>query len=193
MFPVNIIFISVIVSAIGFFFYLRSIFSGQTKPNLVSFILWMLAPFIATFFQLKAGAGLSALPVFLAGVGPLLVIIISLFRKNSIWKIGKFDVICGILAFLSLIFYVATHNLGISLLFAISSDGLAAIPTIVKTWKFPETESVGGYFPGLINNTLNLLIIKNWIFSIYSLSIYILVINAIIIFCIYRKKIFRNK
>src|SRR3989344_1347133 len=171
MLSVNIIFISVIVSAIGSFFYLRSIFKGQTKPNLVSFILWMLAPFIATFFQLKAGAGLSALPVFLAGVGPLLVIIISLFRKNSIWKIGKFDVICGILAFLSLVFYVATHNLAISLLFAILSDSLAAIPTIVKTWKFPETESTGGYFPGLINNTLNLLIIKNWIFSIYSWSI----------------------
>ena len=149
----------------------------------------MLGPFIGVFFQLKAGAGLSVLPVFLAGFGPLVIIVISLFRKNSIWKITKLDVICGILAIMALLFYVLTHNLGISILFAILTDGLAAIPTIVKSWKFPETETAVVYLPGIFNNTLALFVITNWIFSIYSFSIYFIVVNTIIIFCIYHKKL----
>lgn len=189
MFPENIIFFSILTSILGYFFYFKDIIYGQTRPNLVSWFLWMLAPFIGVFFQIKAGAGLSALPVFLAGFGPLLVIIFSLFKRNSVWKIGRLDIICGALAFLALIFYVTTHNLEISIIFAILSDGLAAIPTIVKSWKFPETETAAVYLPGVINNTLGLLIIKNWVFSIYSFSVYFILINAIIVFSIYRKKL----
>ena len=184
----NIIYITILTSIIGYSFYLKDFFYGQTRPNLVSWFIWMLAPFIGVFFQLKAGAGLVVLPVFLAGFGPLVVIIISLFKKNSIWRITKLDFFCGTLAIMSLMFYILTHNLGISILFAILTDGLAAVPTIVKSWKFPETETAVVYLPGIFNNILGLFIIKNWIFSIYSFSIYFILINSIIIFCIYRKK-----
>ena len=190
MLPENIIFVAIFTTSVGYFFYFKDIFYGQTKPNLVSWFLWMLGPFIGVFFQLKAGAGLSVLPVFFAGFGPLVVIIILLFRKNSIWKINRLDIFCGILALMALVFYILTHNLGISILFAILSDGLAAIPTIIKSWKFPETETAAVYLPSVFNNTLALLIIKNWIFTIYSFSIYFIVINMVIVFCIYRKKIF---
>lgn len=193
MLPENIIFIAILTTLVGYFFYFRDFLYGKTRPNLVSWFLWMLGPFIGVFFQLKAGASLSILPVFFAGFGPLVVIIISLFRKNSIWKINKLDIVCGVLALMALMFYILTHNLGISILFAIFTDGLAAIPTIIKSWKFPETETVAVYVPSIFNNTLALLIIKKWIFSIYSLNIYFIVVNIIIIFCIYRKKIFKSK
>lgn len=189
MLPENIIYITILISLVGYFFYLKDIFYGEVRPNLVSWFLWMLGPFIGVFFQLKAGAGLSVLPVFMAGFGPLVIIIVSLFRKNSIWKITSLDIFCGFLALLALVFYIFTHNLGISILFAILSDGFAAIPTLIKSWKFPETETFAVYLPGIINNILGLLIIKNWIFSIYSFSIYFIIINLAIILCIYHKKL----
>lgn len=192
MLPENIIYITVLTSLIGYFFYLKDIFYGQVRPNLVSWFLWMLGPFLGVFFQLKAGAGLSVLPVFLAGFGPLVIMVVSLFRKNSVWKINNLDIFCGILALLALIFYMFTHNLGISILFAILSDGFAAIPTIIKSWKFPETENSAVYLPGILNNILALFIIKNWIFSIYSFNIYFILVNLVIVFCIYRKKIFKE-
>lgn len=190
MLPEYIIYLTLLISLIGYFVYLKNIFYGYTRPHLVSWFIWMLAPFIGVFFQLKAGAGLSVLPVFLAGFGPLIVIVVSIFRKNTIWKINKLDILCGFLAMLALIFYIFTHNLGISILFAILSDALAAVPTIIKSWKFPETETAMGYVPGVVNNILGLLIIRNWSFSIYSFGLYLIVVNSVIIFCIYRKKIF---
>ena len=191
MLPEYIIYFTVPVSLVAFFFYFRNIFRGQTKPNLVSWFIWMLAPFIGVFFQLKAGAGLASLPVFLAGAGSLLVIVFSLRNKNAYWELTKLDMICGVLSLTSLVFYIYTHNLSISILFAILSDGLAFIPTFIKSWKFPETETNSVYFADIFNNILGLLIIKNWSFTIYSFLVYLAVFNLIEIFILYRKKIFK--
>lgn len=193
MLPENIIYIGVVIDIIGSIFYLRSIIYGFTRPNVVSWFIWMLAPFIGVFFQIKAGAGLSVLPVFMSGLGPFFVIILSIFNKNAYWKVRTFDIYCGVLALLALVLYVLTHNLGMTILFAILSDFLAAIPTVVKSWKFSETESYSIYVAGIIINVLGLLTIKNWIFPIYSFSFYIVLINLIIILSISRKKFFRGK
>jgi len=64
MLPQNIIYITILLSFIGYFFYLKDLLYGNTRPNLVSWFLWGLAPLIGVFFELKAGAGLAALPVF---------------------------------------------------------------------------------------------------------------------------------
>ena len=188
MLPEKIIYITILLSLIGYFFYLKDIFYGNTRPNLVSWVLWMLAPFIGVFFQLKAGAGLSVIPVFMAGFGPLVVIVVSLFRRNSIWKMTRLDIICGVLALTALIIYIFTHNLGISILFAILSDALGGIPTIFKSWKFPGTETATLYSLGILNNIIGLLIVKHWIFSIYSFNLYLVLMNSVILFCIVRNR-----
>ncbi|MFA6256956.1 MAG: hypothetical protein WCT29_01450 [Candidatus Paceibacterota bacterium] len=183
-------YISIAITLVGYFFYLKEVLLGTTRPNLVSWVLWMLPPFIGVFFQLKAGAGLSIIPIFLAGFGPFLVVVFSLFRKNKYWEIRIFDIYCGLLSLFALLLYIFTHNLSIAIVFAILSDGLAAIPTILKTWKFPETESIGPYVAGIASNILGLLVIRYWIFTIYSFSAYLILVNLIIIYCIYRKRIF---
>lgn len=191
MLPEQIVYIGVLISLTLTFFYIKSIIYGKTRPSLISWSIWALAPLIAVFLQIKAGAGLSFLSSFMSGFGPLLVVIFALIYKKGFWKITKFDVVCGALALIALVIYIITNKLGISILFAILSDGLAAIPTIRKSWKFPETESILSYVGGLISNTLALLIIHNWKFSIYSFSVYLITINIIIIFSIYHKKIFK--
>jgi len=193
MLPEKIIYIGVILNLVGAVWYIKTIAYGKTRPNLVSWFIWMLAPFVGVFLQIKAGAGLSFLGTFLAGFCPLTVIIFSLIKRNAFWKITTFDIICGSFSLLSLIIYILTNKLGVSILFAILSDGLAAIPTIRKAWKFSETETSFTYMLGIINHILALLIIRNWIFSIYSFSVYFIVMNLTIIFSIYHKKIFRTK
>ncbi len=178
--------LSIIVLAL---WYIKSIIYGNTKPNLVSWFLWTLAPLTGFFLQIKAGAGIASSGVFIAGFFPLITIIIFLFKKNNYWKISSFDIFCGSLAILALIFYIFTRNLGISIIFAILSDALAYIPTIVKTWKFPETESSSTYLGGVINNVAALLIIKNWSFAIYSFPAYLVLANLLEICFIYRKKL----
>ena len=190
MLPENIIYFAVFLNLLGHLLYIGSILKGYAKPSLVSWFFWTLAPFIGVFFQYKAGAGLSMLPIFIAGFGSLVIMIVAILTKNGFWKITSLDLYCGLFSALALIFYIFTHNLGISILFAILSDALASVPTIVKTWNFPETENWGPYFLPIFSNIAGLLIIKDWSFSIYSFGIYFLILDITIIFCIYRKKIF---
>ena len=102
MLPEKIIIVGVVISLIGDFLYLRSMYLGHVRPNLVSWFIWMLAPFLGVFFQLKAGAGLSVFPVFAAGFCPFLVIVYALILKNAYWKITLFDLVCGILSLIAL-------------------------------------------------------------------------------------------
>ena len=189
MLPENIIYISLVTTIVGISFLIRDILIGKTKPNLVTWFFWSLAPLVGVYLQLKAGAGLSVLPVFLVGFAPLIIFAIALIKKNSYWKLTVFDILCGVFSLVALILYILTRNTAVSIAFAIASDAFAGIPTLVKSWKFPETETAIGYLPGILNNILGLLIIKNWIFSIYSFGIYIIIINSILIIFISRKKI----
>lgn len=192
MLPEQLGYISVLLSLIGVFFYIRAMFYGQVKPNRISWIIWMIAPFIGTWLQLKAGAGFSVIPVFMAGFGPLLILIASFVSKNGYWKISMLDIICGVLSAFALILWVATHRFSLSILFAIFADALAIFPTIIKAWKHPETENWLIYGQGIVSNTIGLLIIKTWSFPIYSFSVYLILANIIMVICLYRKNIFKT-
>ncbi len=194
MSTVEIIYLVIVFSTsiFGLYFIIRDIIRGTTKPNLVTWFFWGLAPLVGSYLQLKAGAGLSALPVFMAGFFPVIIFILALVRKNAHWKITIFDIFCGVFSLVALILWVVTKRADISILFAILSDGLAAIPTLIKSWKFPETETALGYTPGLINNTLALFMVRSWTFSQYSFGIYFIVLNLTLILFITRKKIFKS-
>ncbi len=193
MLPEKIVYFALFLNCVGYLFYIKSIYSGHAKPNLVSWIMWMLAPFIGVFFQLKAGAGLSVLPVFMAGFGPVIIISVALLKKNALWKITSFDLLCGGISLAALLLYVLTHNLSISIFFAILSDALAFVPTFIKSWKHPESESPAGYSFCILSNIIGLLIIKDWTFTIYSFGVYLVVFNIAEVSILYRTKIFRRE
>lgn len=185
----KIIYFAVLLNIVGHFIYAKSIIRGSTKPNLVSWFFWALAPFLGVFFQLQAGAGLSVLPILIAGLGSLAILLVALFTKNGFWKITNFDIYCGVFSALALILYVFKHNLSVAIFFAILSDAFAGMPTVIKSWKFPETENWAPYLLPIFSNTVGLLIIKEWSFTTYSFGMYFIILDSIIIYSIYHKKI----
>jgi hypothetical protein len=191
MLPEQFAYITIFISLIGVPFYVRDIFMGKTKPNFVSWFFWMLAPFIGVFLELKAGAGLSVLPVFLAGFVCVPILVAAAIKRNAYWRITFFDVACGVFSFLSILLWVSTKSTDISIVFAILADLFAALPTIIKSWNFPETETAVVYAPGVINNTIGLLIIRKWTFSQYSFGFYFILVNLTLLILISRKKILK--
>lgn len=176
----------------GYYFYIKDMFTGDTKPNLVSWFLWVLGPTIGAFLQFKDGAGLSLLPVLVGGLGPLVIVGISLWRKNGFWKITFFDLVCGALALMAILLYIITHNLSFSIIFAILSDALGFIPTYKKSWTDPGSESWGMYAASAFFNFVGVLTITHWSFPIYSFGIYLVIANIAQLVVMYRKKIFKT-
>jgi hypothetical protein len=178
-----------LLDLIGHIMYGLKTMKGEIKPNLATWIPWILAPLLGAYFEIKAGGGISVLPIFMAGFAGLAVFIAGLITKNAFWKLRKLDYVCLMLSVCSLIFYIATRNLSVSIIFAILSDALAFIPTFKKTWTNPESEFHMVYSIPVLANIVALFVIKDWSFAIYSFGIYLIIFNAAELIIIYRKKI----
>lgn len=171
------IFVAVALILIGDFSYLVYTIKGKVKPNKVTWFLWALAPLIAFAAEVKQGAGLSSLMTLAVGAGPLFIFIASFLNKKAYWKITKFDLVCGALAIVGLVLWKVTQVGNWAILFAIASDGLAAVPTIVKSYKAPETENYRVYLFNGLGAFVTLFAIKQWGFAYSAFPIYILLLD----------------
>ena len=176
----NFIIIGTLIGAAGSVAYLIDTVKGKVKPNRVSFLLWSIAPFIAFFAQIKQGVGLESLMTFSTGFLPLTVFIASFVNKQAEWKLTRFDLICGILSLVGLVLWMITKVGNVAIFFSIVADGLAAIPTIVKAYKYPDTEIAWPWIATVFGVILTLLTLSTFTFANSGFILYILVVNILI-------------
>lgn len=175
----NFVFLAAIINLAGTGSYALDTFRGRTKPNRVTWFLWGFIPLIIFFAQMSQDVGLSLVYTFIIAAGPLLVFSASFLNKQAYWKIGRFDIICGATAVLALILWLVSGDGMTAIVLSLLADFMAALPTIVKAYRFPETETPTAYFAGIISSVLTLLTISNWNFATYILPLYILVMCAV--------------
>jgi len=187
-----IVFLGAIVQLIGIYSYIKDTVRGDVKPNRASWLLWSIAPLIGTAAALVNGVEWAVLPVFMSGFGPLLVFVASFVNKKSYWKLEKFDYLCGLLSVFALVFWGVTKMSEVAIIFAIASDGFAAIPTLVKSYRYPETENAWPFAAGLFSSLTSFAAIKIWNFSALAFPVYLVVINIAITLAIYRHKIIKR-
>ena len=176
----NFVIIGALIGAIGSIAYLLNTLKGKVKPNRVTFLLWSIAPMIAFWAQVEQGVGLAALMTFSTGFMPLTVFLASFVNKQAEWKLTKFDLICGILSVLGLVLWMITKIGNVAIFFSIVADGLAAIPTIVKAYKYPDTEIAWPWIATVFGIVLTLLTLSSFTFANCGFILYILVVNILI-------------
>lgn len=187
-----LVFVGAIIMLGGVLSYARETLRGTTKPNKVTWLLWSIAPLIGAAAALSDGVRLAALPVLIAGVAPLMVFVASFVNKDAYWKLERSDYICGAISILALVLWAVTANPVVAIVFAIVSDALAALPTLIKSWKFPETETGVAYITSAIGTATSFLAFKSGDFSEWAFPTYLVAINVLIAFAIYRKKFIKN-
>jgi hypothetical protein len=187
-----LVFFGAAAQIFGDFYYIKNTLWGKTKPNRVTWFMWAAGPLIAASAALSAGAGWASLPVFAAGLGPLLVFIASFANKKSYWKLGAFDYLCGFFSVLALVLWALTSEPAVAIVLAIVSDVFACVPTIVKSWKYPETESGLTHIAGLFNALTSFTAISFWSFTSLAFPVYLAIGNSALAFSVYRRKIFKK-
>lgn len=182
-----LVIIAAIASLLAASIYIRSMFVGGTKPNRVSWLMWAIAPLIATAAALSNGVGWAVLPVFMAGFSPFLIFTASFFAKKAYWRLSSFDYVCGALSAIALIMWWLTKDPNVAIILAISSDALASIPTLTKSWTNPETESVWPFIIGVFAAASSLAVATLWTFSEYAFPAYLIIINIMVLLAFYNK------
>lgn len=180
----NFVFVGVGLQFVGGLSYLVDTVKGKIKPNKVSWLLWSIAPLIAFFAEINQGVGIQALTTFIVGFVPLLVFIASFVNKQAEWRLTRFDIVCGALSLMGLALWLITRVGNVAILFSIVADGLAAIPTIIKSYNEPETENDLVYLFGVVNAAIGLLVIETWNFQHYAFPLYLLILCSILVLLI---------
>lgn len=178
------IILAVLLNFSGAMGYLISTLKGKTKPNRVTWLLWAAAPMLAFSAQIKQGVGLVSLVTFMAGFNPMLILLASFVNKKSQWKITKFDITCGALSIVGLVLWQITQIPNLAIFFGIIADALAAAPTIVKSYRYPETENAIAFYSAAASGIIALLTIKIWTFAYYSFPLYILLVCSLLVILI---------
>ena len=185
--------ISIGIGLAGAAAYIRDIRKGTTKPNLVTWFLWAIAPLIGTGAAISAHADIwGTARIFLAGFIPLIVICFAFANKRSYWKLGRFDYLCGTFSLLALIIWLSVGLPKIAIVFAALADGFAAIQTIRKAWRHPETETGITHVSSLLGVLLVLPSIPNWQVENWAFQAYLVVCNSLLVIAVYRNRIFKS-
>ena len=179
MLPVIVITGSLIGFA-GMLVYAKDTLFGDTKPNRVSWLLWCITPLTAFAASLEAGVTWAALPTFMAGFGPLFVLIASFSNKNAYWKLKPFDYMCGVCSFLALVLWAVTSSPSVAIALSITTGVLASVPTIIKGWHSPETESVFAYLAGMVSGLSAFTAVTAWNFPSVAYPSYMVLISAML-------------
>lgn len=189
-----IIIFTVFLNILWWIAYIKDTLKWKTKPNRVTWWIWATAPLIwSAWMYFSWWFTWNILPVFIAGFIPFLVFVSSFVNPNSYWELKKLDYICLILAILALVLWWITKNPLLAIVFWILADLFAALPLIVKIYKFPETENIFPYLALLVANLAALLIIKKWEIEEFLFPLYLVLLNSILIIAYYWKKLLWKK
>lgn len=154
----------------------------------MTWLMWSIAPLIGTAAALASGVTWATLPVFMAGFMPLLVFFASFVNPNSYWALERFDYGCGGFAALALVVWYLTKLPDLAIILAIASDFSAGVPTLIKCWQHPETETASGFTASGFNNLMSFLVVRQWNFANIAFPLYLVLMSAALAFPIVRKK-----
>jgi len=178
MLDVRFVILGAAIGGLGQIAYARDALRGRTQPNRVTWLLWAAAPLLAFSAELDAGVGLRSLLTLTAGLGPLVIFIATLVSRKSAWRVGPLDVACGALSIVGIVGWLATRQGLVAIAASIAADGLAWVPTLVKSWQDPGSEGVAVYAGAFLNASITLLTVTRASAAVVAFPTYVLVVGS---------------
>lgn len=180
MIPEYFAIIGAVIASLGGFYYLYETIIGKAKPNRVTWLLWGLFPMIIFVAQRIQGVeGLSWVS-FAAGFTPFLILLASFLNKKAYWKTEKRDYYIMGAAIVGILLWLLTDNPNLAILFSLVADFLAGLPTLIKAYRHPETESWIAYAISTVGFGLGLLAISSYTFENYAFALYLFIMNGLL-------------
>lgn len=167
---------------ISFVPYIRDIFSGKTKPERISWLIWAILGSILFFSQLAKGASYSLIMTGVMAAGDLFVFILAI--KYGFGGFLKRDIAALIGAGIGLFLWYTTKEAAFALFIAIFIDATGAILTVIKSYEKPATETISAWTLGFIGGFLACIAVGSFNFILLAFPLYICLANLAILLSI---------
>ncbi len=192
MLPLSFLLLLIPLKFASLFIATRGTLSGNLKPDRMSLLLWALAPLVGFVIAFTNGAYLSAAPLLLAGLAPLFIFALTFFSKHTPWKMHFVDYLGGVFSLIAIIIWIMIKDPVWATIVVIIADICAAVPTIIKTWKAPKTESLLMYVLGGIGNIVGLATLTVWSVPTAGFSIYLVILGVVMSIAITHRALARR-
>lgn len=184
----NWVFLAVTINLIGAVTYAYSVVRGTTRPNRVTWFILSFAPLLAFAAMMLQGVEFRQSVFTLeTGISPLIIFISTFFAKQPKWEITRFDLTCGALSVIGFLLWIILREGNVAIVFAILADGLAFLPTLVKAFRHPESESPWAFMMGTVAALIALAVVTQYDFTHLAFPLYILAADVIASLLIYFK------
>ncbi len=173
--------LSSIVLIIGGVPYLRDIHRKKVHPHILSWIGWSFITGLGGSAMLASG---SRWVVALMFANTLLCFVIAgyaIIRKAGVWSVSAYDFLLFGLGILGLILWLIIGLPIIALVLAITADLCFGLPTIIKTYREPESETYFAWLASAISGLLSLCAIQNFTFSEIAYPGYLFVFDTLVL------------
>jgi hypothetical protein len=172
--------IGAVIGSIGGFYYLYETIIGKAKPNRVTWLLWGLFPMVIFIAQRAQGVEGLSWASFVAGFTPILILLTSFLKKKAYWKTQPRDYYLMAAAVAGIVLWALTDDPNLAILFALVADLLAGLPTVIKSYRHPETESWIAYAISTLGFGMGVLAIQTFTFENYAFIGYLFLLNGLL-------------
>jgi hypothetical protein len=178
MLPEGFAIVGAIIGSLGGFYYLYETIVGKAQPNRITWLLWGIFPMVIFVAQRAQGVeGLSWIS-FVAGFTPLLIVAASFFNKNAYWKSEPRDYFLMVAAIVGMILWAITDDPNLAILFSLVADMLAAVPTLIKSYRHPQSESWIAYAISTLGFGIGFLSVQTYDFQNTAFVAYVFILNG---------------
>lgn len=132
--------LAAVIQIVAIIPYIRDTLQGHTRPNVVSWSLWMVAVLTATAAQIAAGPSWSLTLLISADIITVTVVTLCLLGYGY-KEFRRLDRISIALSLSALFLWYITKEPLSALILAIAADASAYAPTFAKAYREPHTET----------------------------------------------------
>ncbi|HSW88231.1 MAG TPA: hypothetical protein VLG12_03655 [Candidatus Saccharimonadales bacterium] len=176
-----------ILTIIGALPYIRDILFNKTKPERATWFIWIVLASIAFSSQFAKGASNSLWLTGLESIAVFVIFILSIQR--GVGGLNKRDIVILLVAMLGLILWYFTKEASFALYIIIGVDLTGTIPTVIKAYEDPESETFITWLLSSIAGVLTMISVGKLNLILLSYPFYIFVANgAVVVAMVFGKK-----
>jgi len=178
MLPESCAIIGAVIGSLGGFYYLYETLVGKAQPNRVTWLLWGVFPMVIFAAQRAQGVAGISWTSFAAGFTPLLIVAGSFFNKKAYWKSEPRDYCLMAAAVAGIVLWAMTSHPNLAIVFSLLADVLAGLPTLIKAYRHPHSESWVAYAVSALGFGVSLLSIQTHDFESTTFAAYLFLLNG---------------
>lgn len=171
---------------IGGFPYLKDIHQKKAHPHILSWIGWSFITALGAFAMLADGSTWTVAILFANTLLCLFVALYSIIRKVGVWSTSKIDIVFFGLGIIGLILWKTLDLPILALICAIAADLAFGLPTIIKAYKDPTSETSFVWIAATISGLFSLFAVQSFAFHEVAYPLYLFVYDTTVLFIVWK-------